>query len=56
MTAPVVRWQYAGKTSGPRYEAWREEFGRRWIRADLIPIADDYIASEIAVSQLSFAV
>jgi len=54
MTAAVIRWQYAGKTSGPRYEAWREEFGRRWIRADLIPIPDDYVASEVAVSQLSF--
>jgi AraC-like DNA-binding protein len=54
MTAAVIRWQYAGKTSGPRYEAWREEFGRRWIRADLIPILDDYIASEIALSHLSF--
>jgi len=54
MTAPVVRRQYAGKTSEPRYEAWREEFGRKWIRADLIPIPDGYIASEIAVSQLSF--
>jgi AraC-like DNA-binding protein len=54
MTAGIFRWQYAGKTSGPRYEAWREEFGRRWIRADLIPIPDDYFASEITVSQLSF--
>jgi AraC-like DNA-binding protein len=54
MNAAVIRWQYAGKTSGPRYEAWREEFGRWWIRADLIPILDDYVASEIAVSQLSF--
>jgi AraC-like DNA-binding protein len=54
MTAPAIRWQYEGKTSGPRYEAWREEFGRSWIRADLIPIPDDYVISEIAVSQLSF--
>jgi AraC-like DNA-binding protein len=54
MNAAVIHWQYAGKTSGPRYEAWREEFGRWWIRADLIPILDDYVASEIAVSQLSF--
>jgi len=54
MTAAVIRWQYAGKTSGPRYEAWREEVGRRWIRADLIPILDDYVASEVAVGQLSF--
>jgi AraC-like DNA-binding protein len=43
-----------GEDQRTGYEAWREEFGRRWIRADLIPIADDYIASEIAVSQLSF--
>jgi AraC-like DNA-binding protein len=57
MTAAVIRWQYAGKSSGPRYEAWREEFGRWWIRADLIPILDDLadcVASEITVSQLSF--
>src|SRR5262249_42800342 len=57
MTAPVIRWQYAGQTSGPRYEAWREEFGRWWVRTDLIPILDDLancVASEITVSQLSF--
>ncbi len=54
MTAAVIRWQYAGKTSGPRYEAWREEFGRRWVRADLMPIVGDYVASEVAASQLSF--
>ena len=57
MTAPVIRWQYAGQTTGPRYEAWREEFGRWWVRADLIPILDDLadcVASEITVSQLSF--
>src|SRR5215813_2855215 len=57
MTAPVIRWQYAGQTSGPRYEAWREEFGRWCVRADLIPILDDLadcVASEITVSQLSF--
>jgi AraC-like DNA-binding protein len=53
--AAAIRWQYEGKTSGPHYEAWREEFGRSWIRADLIPIPDDYVTSEIAVSQLSFA-
>src|SRR5215831_5323411 len=54
MTAAVFRYQYAGKTSGPRYEAWREEFGRKWISADFEPIRDDYIASEIMGSQLSF--
>jgi AraC-like DNA-binding protein len=57
MTAGAIHWQYAGKTSGPRYEAWREEFGRWWVRADLIPILDDRddrVASEITVSQLSF--
>jgi len=57
MTAAVIRWQYAGQTSGPRYEAWREEFGRWWVRADLIPILDnlaDCVASEITVNQLSF--
>jgi len=54
MTAAAIRWQYEGKTCGPRYEAWREEFGRSWIRADLIPIPNDYVSSEIAVSQLSF--
>jgi AraC-like DNA-binding protein len=54
MSTAAFHYRYAGKTSGPRYEAWREELGRRWIRADLIPIQDDYVASEIAVSQLSF--
>jgi AraC-like DNA-binding protein len=54
MTAAVFRYQYAGKTSGPRYEAWREGFGRKWISADFEPIRDDYIASEIMGSQLSF--
>src|SRR5262249_61328907 len=54
MTAAVFRYQYAGKTSGPRYEAWREEFGRKGIFADFEPIRGDYIASEIMGSQLSF--
>jgi AraC-like DNA-binding protein len=57
MTAAAIHWQYTGRTSGPRYEAWREEFGRWWVRADLIPILDDpddCVTSEIAVSQLSF--
>jgi AraC-like DNA-binding protein len=57
MTAGLISWQYAGKTGGPRYEAWREEFGRWWVRADLIPILDDRddcVASEITVSQVSF--
>jgi AraC-like DNA-binding protein len=54
MTTAVFHCQYAGKTSGPRYEAWREEFARKWISADFNPVGDDYIASEISATQLSF--
>jgi AraC-like DNA-binding protein len=54
MSTAVFHCQYAGKTSGPRYEAWREEFGRKWISADFEPVGDDCIASEISASQLSF--
>jgi AraC-like DNA-binding protein len=54
MSTAVFHCQYAGKTSGPRYEAWREEFGRKWISADFEPVGDDYIASEIGASQVSF--
>src|SRR5262249_47861382 len=50
----VFHCHYAGTTSGPRYEAWREEFGRKWISADFRPVADDYIDSKISTSQVSF--
>jgi AraC-like DNA-binding protein len=53
MSTAVFHCQYAGKTSGPRYEAWREEFGRKWISADFEPVGDDYIDSEISASQVS---
>jgi AraC-like DNA-binding protein len=54
MSTAVFHSQYAGRTSGPRYEAWREEFARKWISVDFNPIDDDYIASEINATQLSF--
>jgi AraC-like DNA-binding protein len=53
MSTAVFHCQYAGQTSGPRYEAWREEFGRKWISADFRPIGSDYIDSEISATQLS---
>src|SRR5215813_4051114 len=54
MSTGVFHCHYAGTTSGPRYEAWREEFGRKWISADFRPVADDYIDSKISTSQVSF--
>ena len=45
---------YAGKTSGPRYELWREEFSREWIAADFASLGEDYVASKISVTQHAF--
>src|SRR5262245_9671780 len=45
---------YAGKTSGPRYGIWREEFGREWIAADFDPLGEDYVATKISVTQQAF--
>ena len=45
---------YAGKTSGPRYEMWREEFSREWIAADFDSLGEDYVASKISVTQHAF--
>src|SRR5262245_42576417 len=45
---------YAGKTSGPRYEMWREEFSRKWIAADFDSLSEDYVASRISVTQHAF--
>ena len=45
---------YAGKTSGPRYEMWREEFSREWIAADFDSLGEDYVATKISVTQHAF--
>jgi AraC-like DNA-binding protein len=45
---------YAGKTSGPRYEMWREGFSREWIAADFDSLGEDYVASKINVTQHAF--
>src|SRR5262245_15012277 len=50
MTARPFSFHYAGTTKGRRYEMWREEFARRWLSIDFIPITDDGIATEIRCS------
>ena len=51
----TFRCHYAGRTSGPRYEMWREEYSRRWIAADFEPIdSDEYVSNEIEGSIHSF--
>src|SRR5262245_60457867 len=47
MTASPFSFQYAGTTRGRRYEMWREEFARRWLSIDFVPVAGDDIATEI---------
>jgi AraC-like DNA-binding protein len=47
-------YHYAGKTSGPRYDIWREEFGRRWIAVDFQPVGQDYVAYDMRGTQHSF--
>jgi len=52
--AEAFGWQYAGKTNGPGYERWREEFARRWISVDVEPIGDNNIVNEIRCTEHSF--
>ena len=46
--------RYAGEPRGPRYEQWREEFGRRWLTADFEPVDTDYLVNEFKGSEHSF--
>lgn len=46
--------RYAGPACGPRYEQWREEFGRRWLAADFEPAEGDYICNEFSGTEHSF--
>ena len=50
----MSNFHYAGKTSGPRYEMWRDEFSRAWIAADFDPLGEDYVATRISVTQHAF--
>src|SRR5262245_36550006 len=50
MTARAFACEYAGTAKGRRYEMWREEFARRWLSIDFLPVADDCIATEIRCS------
>ena len=54
MSADSFSFRYSGKASGMRYEMWREEFGRKWLAADISPIGCDYLTSEITASRHSF--
>src|SRR6266436_2301234 len=54
MTAKALACRYAGKTNGQRYEMWREEFARRWLFVDFIPVTGNSIANEIRCSEHSF--
>src|SRR5947209_4807522 len=46
--------RYVGRASGLPYEQWREEFGRRWLSADIEPLEGDYFANEFHATQHSF--
>src|SRR5262245_36166966 len=46
--------RYAGPACGPRYDQWREEFGRRWLAADFEPAEGDYICNEFSGTEHSF--
>ena len=50
----MFRCEYAGKTKGPRYEMWREQWARHWLSADFEPIGGDGIVNEITATEHSF--
>jgi AraC-like DNA-binding protein len=54
MTAKGFSGRYVGKASGRRYEMWREEFARRWLSIDFVPVTGDCIANEASCSEHSF--
>jgi AraC-like DNA-binding protein len=45
---------YVGPPSGPRYEMWREEFGRRWVSLDFEPIAGDRVVTKLSGTEHAF--
>jgi AraC-like DNA-binding protein len=50
----IFHYRYAGEAGGPRYEMWREEFGRRWIAADFEPIGTDHVDNQFSGTEHSF--
>ena len=54
MNAKAFSGRYVGKASGRGYEMWREEFARRWLSIDFVPVAGDRIANEASYSEHSF--
>jgi len=50
----MFRSGYVGPASGPRYEMWREEFGRRWVSLDFEPIAGDRLVAELSGTEHAF--
>ena len=54
MNAKAFSGRYVGKARGRGYEMWREEFARRWLSIDFVPVAGDCIANEASYSEHSF--
>src|SRR5262245_15937767 len=54
MGTAMFQCRYAGPPRGQHYEQWREEFGRRWLSADLEPADGDYLANEFHGTEHSF--
>lgn len=50
----MFRCEYSGQAKGPRYEAWREQFARRWISTDFEPIGCNQISSEVQATEHAF--
>src|SRR4051812_4233870 len=46
--------RYSGPPRGPNYEQWREEFGRRWLSADIEPADGGDLANEFRGTEHSF--
>jgi AraC-like DNA-binding protein len=50
----TFRCEFAGRTNGPQYEMWREEFACKWFATDFKPIESDRIVCDIIGSTHSF--
>jgi len=50
----MLHCRYQGAARGPRFDEWREEFGRRWLSADLEPVEENYLANEFTATEHSF--
>ena len=54
MSTALFHCHYVGKINGLSYEAWREEYGHRWVAVDFQPVGRDEFAYELKTTQHSF--